>query len=80
LAAELDKIIKEKDGKLKGHTTGYDEIYLAIHSDEMMIDGNMISAATELRQYKPNNIDRVVIVLSYRPWTNGNNGYPMFEV
>jgi len=80
VATDLDNIIEVKDGKLKGHTTEYDEICLAIFSDEMMIDPKMLSAAKELRKYKPSRIDRVIVVLSYRPWINGNNGYPIIEV
>lgn len=80
VAAELDRIIGDKDGKLEDHTAGYDEICLAIHTDEAMIDSHMLTEAKALRKYKPSHISRVVVVLSYRPWANGNNGYPVIEI
>jgi len=81
LAAELDRIIEEKDRKLIGRTDGYEEVWLAIHTGEPMIDLVMIAATKELRKYHPSQIDGVVLVLDYRPWLTRNDGnYPMIEI
>lgn len=80
VAEELDKIVEEKDGKLEGHTGGYDEICLAIHTDETMIDSKMLLAAKELRKYQPSRINRVVVVLSYDPSVSENDGCLVIDV
>lgn len=77
LAQELDNRIRKKDSKCKANASQYDEIWLAIFTDEPMLYPAMVSEARDKLQFHPTIIARVFIVFGYDP---AIQGYPVVEV
>jgi hypothetical protein len=77
VAAKIDERLQTKDAKVGGNAALYDEIWLAVFTDEMTIYSDTIMKARELITYRPMRIKRVFVVLGYDP---AIGSYPVVEI
>ncbi|WP_435417442.1 hypothetical protein WAB17_11260 [Parerythrobacter aurantius] len=83
LANDLKKRIMDKDAKLAACRDQYDEMMLAIATDEPLITLEIASSAFISLQIEAKNIDRAFLLLSYHPDYNipeFPGGIPVLEI
>ena len=80
--------IATKDEKLVGAAAGYDELYLAMATDEPDIEVEKAAQAVAALELQAMNIDRAFLLLGYNPgvdkgtfpgWVSGVRGPPVEE-
>ena len=67
LASEVELRVRQKDKKLSKCRSRFDEMTLAIATDEPMITLELVNSALAAAIQRPQNIDRVFLLLGYHP-------------
>ena len=83
LALKLKEYIRRKDNKLELVRGMYDEIFLAIMTDERDIDMKKAARVAACLDICTVNIDRAFLILSYTPSADQAafpGGYPVFKI
>ena len=70
IATELSRLVDVKDGKLAKAIRSYDELLLAIVTDEGMIDETIAREAVALCRPVARHIRRAFLLVSYQPQSN----------
>lgn len=83
LDSALRGIIRKKNGKLQAARANFDQVLLAIMTDEPDIDMAKAARVAACLKASAPNIDRAFLILSYDPSADRvafPSGYPIFEI
>jgi hypothetical protein len=83
LRARLEEVILRKDGKLTAARASFDEMFVAVVTDEPDIDAKKAARAVAACQAQVASIDRAFLMLGCHPSVDKGvypDGCPIFEV